>query len=87
MGKPGRFAVIFEEAAAEFILAQSKRWRRRLMDICYAIADDPFTEIGFVLKDADGRDISHISTEGYLVSYWTDAPVKRVVIVEIEELE
>jgi hypothetical protein len=34
--------------------------------------------------DADGRSISHVATEGFVLSYWIDAPVKRVVVVEIE---
>ncbi|MEO6003796.1 MAG: hypothetical protein ABIZ04_09975 [Opitutus sp.] len=84
MSKLPRFRVIFEEEASEFIVAQAKRQRRRLMDICYAIADRPFSRPDFVLSDADGRMISHVATEGYLVSYWVDAPVKRVVIAEVE---
>ena len=63
---------------------QTKRLRRRLLDITYAVAESPFAEPDYVLPDADGVTISHVTTEGYVVSYWVDAPVKRVVIVEIE---
>ncbi len=45
----------------------------------------PLAKPDFVLNDADGRPISHVSTDGYLVSYWVDERVKRVVITEIEE--
>jgi hypothetical protein len=82
-----RFKPIFELEAAEFILAQTKRRKRRLMDLCYAIAADPYAKPDFVLNDADGRPISHVSTDGYLLSYWVDERVKRVVIAEIEEVE
>jgi hypothetical protein len=74
-----RFKVIFEEQVAEYILAQTRRRRRRLMDVCYAIARDPFAKPDFVVIDADGRPVSHVSTEGYLVSYWVDERMKRVV--------
>lgn len=57
------------------------------MEIAYAIAESPFAEPDYVLPDADGRRIAHIATEGYVISYWVDAPVKRVVIVEIEREE
>jgi mRNA-degrading endonuclease RelE of RelBE toxin-antitoxin system len=79
-----RFRVVFEEEASEFVVAQSKRVRRKLLDITYAVAASPFAEPDYVLPDADGRNISHVATEGYVLSYWIDAPVKRVVVVEIE---
>jgi len=82
-----RFILVFEEGASEFILAQAKRRQRRIMDICYAIAGDPFAVPDYALPDADGREVSHVLTEGYLIGYWIDAPVKRVVIVEIESEE
>jgi len=80
----GRFRVVYEEEAGEFIIAQSSRKRRKLADIAYAIAANPFAEPDYLLPDADGRPIAHVETEGYVISYWVDAPVKRIVIVEIE---
>jgi hypothetical protein len=82
-----RFRVVFEEDASEFIVGQAGRKRRKIMDIAYAIARSPFAEPDYVLPDADGRSIAHVATEGLVISYWVDAPVKRVVIVEIEREE
>jgi len=84
VGEPARFRVVYEEEACEFILAQVGRKRRKLADIAYVIAESPFAEPDYVLPDGDGRPIAHVATEGYVVSYWVDAPVKRIVIVEIE---
>ena len=84
MSELARFRVVFEEEASEFIITQGKRKRRKLADICYTIAAHPFAEPDYVLPDAEGRSISHVETEGYVVSYWVDAPVKRIVVVEIE---
>jgi len=39
----------------------------------------------YILPDAEGRNISHVMTEGYLITYWIDAPMHRVVVVEVEE--
>ena len=82
-----RFRVVFEEEAAEFLAALTRRKSRRLLDIARTLADHPFGSPDYVLPDADGRDIFHVLTEGYVISYWVDAPVKRVVIVEIEPVE
>ena len=87
MNELDRFRVVFEEEASEFIIAQTGRKRRKLADIAYAIAESPYSEPDYVLPDADGRQISHVATEGYVISYWVDAPVKRIVIVEIERDE
>ncbi len=84
MNELSRFRVVFEEEASEFVVAQSKRVRRKLLDITYVVAANPFAEPDYVLMDADGRNISHVATEGFVLSYWIDAPVKRVVVVEIE---
>ena len=87
MSKLARFRVVFEEEASEFLIAQTKRKRRKLLDISYAIADSPLADPDYSLPDGDGRDIAHVATEGYVISYWVDTPVKRVVIVEIESVE
>ena len=84
MSELRRFRVVFDEGAGEFIIAQTARRRRKLLDIAYVIATSPFAEPDYVLPDADGRSIYHIATEGYIISYWVDAPIKAVVIVEIE---
>lgn len=87
MSKLARFRAVFEEEASEFLIAQTKRKQRKLLDIAYAIADSPFAEPDYSLPDAEGRQIAHVATEGYVIGYWVDAPVKRVVVVEIEREE
>ena len=87
MSKLERFRVVFEEEASEFIISQGPRKRRRLADICYAIAESPFAEPDYKSNDSDSRSVCHILTEGYAVTYWIDAPIKRIVIVEIERAE
>lgn len=84
MTKLPRFRVVYDEAASEFVVAQSKRGRRKILDIGYAIAERPFAGPDYVLPDADGRPICHVETEGYIFSYWVDSPAKRIVVLEIE---
>jgi hypothetical protein len=81
-----RFRVVFEEEATEFIFSLPKRKGRKILAIGYAIANHPFANPDYALPDADGRTISNIMTEGYMLSYWVDAPMKQIVIIEIEEI-
>jgi len=83
--KLARFRVLFEEEAGEFLVSIPKRKARRLLDVIYVIADSPFMNPDYILPDAEGRSISHIMTEGYLITYWIDAPMHRLVVVELEE--
>ena len=85
MVKLARFRVLFEEEAGEFLVSMPKRKARRLLDIIYVIADSPFMNPDYILLDADGRSISHVMTGGYLITYWIDAPMHRMVVVEVEE--
>jgi len=87
VSKLPRFKLIFEEEAGEFILTQSRRRQRRLIDIYYIIASDPFAVPDYILPDAAGRYVSVVLTEGYLIGYWVDFPAKLVVIAEIQELK
>ena len=87
MGKLARFRVVYEEDASEFIFAQGKAKGRQLLDICHTIGEYPFAEADYILPDEDGRPIAHVSTEGYVIGYWVEMAVKRVVIIEIEREE
>lgn len=73
MNSPARFRVTFEEEVGEFLIAQPKRKRRKLIDITYAIAASPFATPDYTLPDAEHRNIGHVATEGYVISYWVDA--------------
>ena len=54
MNELGRFRVVFEEETSEFVVAQTKRLRRKLLDITYAVAATPFAEPDYQLPDAEG---------------------------------
>ncbi len=84
MGELTRYRVVFDEEASEYFVGQTKKRCRKLLDITYAIAATPFAEPDYFLADAEGRKIAHVITEGYAISYWVDAPAKRIVITEIE---
>jgi len=74
----------YSDVAAEFILSLPKRKGRKLLDTCNQLARNPFVESDYAIKDADGRDIEHISIAGFLIAYWVDHAVCKVLIVEVD---
>jgi hypothetical protein len=57
--------------------------RRLVMKFIRSLANDPYTKGDFQDKDASGR-IRQIKIVGkYAVTYWLDAPVNAVMIVDV----
>jgi len=62
----------YSDVAAEFILSLPKRKGRKLLDTCNQLAMNPFVKSDYAISDADGRDIEHIFSDGFLIAYgWT----------------
>jgi hypothetical protein len=74
----------YSDLAAEFILSLPKRKGRKLLQICNQLALTPFAESDYTIKDSDGRDIEHISIDGFVIAYWMDHAVCKVMIVELD---
>ncbi len=87
MAEVGKYRPSFSDLAAEFILAQSKRRQRKIMQRAYELARYPFLESDYRLVDSDGRTIDHLLVDGVVFSYWVDHALKLVMITEIESAE
>ena len=74
----------YSDVAAEFILSPPKRKGRKLLETCNQLAMNPFVESDYAIKDADGRGIEHILIDGFLIAYWVDQAVCKVMIVEVD---
>jgi hypothetical protein len=81
------YEVVFAAAAVEFFTGLSRRQQRRLLDRAHELADDPFLVPDFRSRDAAGREISHLMTDGFIFDFWVDHAVRRVVITLIENVE
>ena len=77
----------FSDLAAEFLVSLPKRRQRKLLDTCKQLASNPFVRSDYYMKDADGRKIEHILVSGFVLAYWVDHPVHKVMIVEIDDVE
>jgi hypothetical protein len=85
MAEAKEYRPVFSAESAEFILRLSRRNRRRVMDIAYQLATDPFLRSDYTVVDADGRPIEHLRCEGFVFMYWVDHAVQLVMITEIEK--
>jgi mRNA-degrading endonuclease RelE of RelBE toxin-antitoxin system len=77
----------FSDLAAEFLVRLPKRRQRKLLDTCKQLASNPFIRADYHVKDADGRNIEHIAVSGFVIAYWVDHPVCKVMIVEIDDVK
>lgn len=78
---------LYSDLAAEFILSLPKRRQRKLVDLCNQLASNPFVKSDYSIKDADGRDIEHLLLGGFVIAYWVDHPVCKVMITEVDDVE
>jgi hypothetical protein len=80
--------VVFEEDASEFIIALTGRKRRKLVDIAYAIAEKSICGgAGLCFAGRRWKAYRPHCDGGLRDKYWVDAPVKRIVVLEIEREE
>jgi len=77
------YSAFYSDLVAEFILSLPKGRQRKLVDLCNQLAKHPFITPDYALKDRDGRDIEHIMVGGFVISYWVDHAVCKVMIVEV----
>jgi mRNA-degrading endonuclease RelE of RelBE toxin-antitoxin system len=77
----------YSDLAAESILNLPRRRQRKLVDLCNQLASNPFVKSDYSVKDADGRDIEHILVGGFVIAYWVDHAVCKVMIIEVDDVE
>ncbi len=65
----------------------TKRKRRRFLDCTSELAADPFLAPDEHSTDHEGREISHISVDGFIITYWVDHAAKLVMIIESDEAD
>ena len=57
--------------------------RRRIMDFIYSLRQHPETRGDFTDKDASLRERQIKIIGDYAITYWFDAPVQAVMVVDI----
>ncbi len=69
-----------------FVLTQRGTEQRRLGDLFYFLASQPFLPGDYQERDEDGRMMEVRQFQKFLVTYWSDHAVKEVRVVRVERL-
>ena len=78
---------VFSDTAVVFFISLPRRRQRKLWDRAHELAADPFLVPDFCGIDADGRELSHVMSDGFVFTYWVDHAVKRVMMTEVDDAE
>ena len=78
--------LVLDEAAFQFFISSRAVDRRRLLSAFTALRDNPNRERHYSCKDATGHDLSVWAYPPFLITYWLDAFVSEVRIVDIQKV-
>ncbi len=76
--------LVFDEDAFQSVLTRRARARLLLIKALDSLRADPYQERDFELADRSGRTLSVRRARPFLVTYWLDASIREVRIVNIE---
>ena len=85
MARSGAYRLVFSEGAAEFLVGQSKRRQREILELTQKLAEHPFVRSDYNIPDDTGREIDHLIIEDYVFAYWLDHAVREIRIADIED--
>ncbi len=76
--------LVFDEEAFGFVLTRRARERLVLFKAFDLLRAAPYQEADFEVADRSGRTLSVRRARPFLVTYWLDASVKEVRVVNLE---
>ena len=69
------------------ILPKSGKRRDEVIEFCSSLADSIYDASDFQIKESKyGRVVEVSVRNGYIITWWLDAPVKRIVVIDIENV-
>jgi len=77
------YADAVEESVLAVFSTASARQQRHLLNSFRQIAAAPFRASDYEVEDSSGRILAVVLRDDWLVTYWCDHAVKRVMIAEI----
>ncbi len=83
----GPWKLVFDEDAFQVLLNGKAAERRHLLTICEALRKDPNQQVDYHTKDATGRNLNVIARRPYLITFWLDAFVSEVRIVNLQRVQ
>lgn len=77
--------LVLDEAAFEFVLSRRRlRERQVLLKAFESLRTEPYRKPDFEIVDISGRPLAIRRARPFLVTYWLDASIKEIRIVEVE---
>ncbi len=76
--------LVFDEEAFRFVLARRGRERLVLFKGLDLLRADPYQPGDFELAERSGRMLSVRRARPFLITYWLDASVKEIRVINIE---
>lgn len=86
MPKLPRYEPVLSSRATAFIIRLSKPRQRRLIDLLFRLADNPYQIGDYSEKDDTGRDVHFLLVGDMVIGFWSDHAVKEFRIIDIEEV-
>ncbi len=69
-------------------LPKSGMRRDAVISFCASLADELYDASNFQIKEPETLRVVEVSVRhGFIITWWIDAPVKRVVVIEIRKHE
>jgi hypothetical protein len=78
--------VVLDEDAFHFFLSRRAQERKRLLTVFAQLRNDPYQKTSYTAKDSTGRDLSISVVQPFLITFWLDAAVTEIRIVNIQKV-
>jgi hypothetical protein len=80
-----RYEPVLSSRATAFIIGLSRSRQRRLIELLFRLAKNPYQIGDYSEKDETGRDIHFLMVGDSVIGFWADHAVKEFRIVDIDE--
>lgn len=78
--------LVFDEVPFRFFLSRRLSERRILLSVFDSLKLDPYQRSDFDMEDSSQRQLAIRAVRPFLITYWLDASVKEVRVVDIERV-
>jgi len=81
-----RYFFVVDDSVLELFTERSKREREELLRIFKSLADSPYQTGEWWQKTKSGRELQVKRFGKWLVTFWLDAPVLEMRIVDVKKI-
>jgi hypothetical protein len=82
----GEYAYVVDDTVLEFFDSRRKGEREELLRVFRSLAADPYQRGEWLQKSASGQELQVKRFGRWLVTFWRDAPVLELRIVDVKKV-